>query len=66
MAVRILGMWPVKLTREIQCQSCGAVLEYHPGEDVQSDRWPDGDGGMSGENHIVCPHCQKRVVVESF
>jgi len=54
-----------KVAKKIECQNCGAELEYTPSDLKQYDG-KDYSGGPDGREWFVCPCCSKDVTVNSW
>jgi DNA-directed RNA polymerase subunit RPC12/RpoP len=64
MAVKVINVNP-KRPLKVDCQECGAELEYMP-IDVKEYHGHDYTGGADGYKWIDCPNCSKKVILESW
>ena len=66
MAVKIIDAAPdPEVVKCISCRQCGARLEYTP-IDVQSVNGTDYGGGPDGQEWIICPNCNKQVIIRAW
>jgi hypothetical protein len=66
MTVRIIDETPDPAhVRRISCKSCATRLEYVLA-DVQRRSGTDYSGGPEGAEYIVCPKCNKDVILRSW
>lgn len=51
--------------KEASCRGCAAKLHYTE-NDVQERHGRDYSGGSDGEEYIVCPQCNNKVILRSW
>ncbi len=63
--VQIIRIEPDKsVTKERVCRSCGVTLSYVP-NDIKEDYDCDYTGDKDYYKYIICPNCNKRVIVQN-
>jgi len=66
MAVKVVKKKPdASVIKRKICANCGATLEYVP-KDIKERHGTDWGGGPDGAKWIVCPECNKEVILESW
>lgn len=66
MAVKVVKIKPPKeIIKRIVCRPCGATLEYLEG-DVCEHHGTDIGGGPDGREWIICPNCNRDVIIRSW
>ena len=53
------------VVKRVVCKFCGATLQYVP-RAVLERNGTDYGGGPDGEEWIVCPRCNKKVILRSW
>lgn len=59
---RIIGK-DEKLAKQVTCQCCASILEYYPNERMERT-YKDISQCTETVHYIVCPECNKEVIVK--